>query len=182
MPHQEGHHGLDHSRDPCPWVALSDFGGAFCMGVCQPITIHTPSNRAILTIFATGNRRSSLARHQRLPQLTLQRTHDRLHHCHQSARSGARRQLRRLGRHVQHFRLRGKGRPKKRRPLERHHRWLLYRRRISSQRRAEGDKKWCDRMRDPAGCDRGCGHWVSANDGGEYEAGTASGPAAGKWQ
>ena len=26
-------HGLDHSRDPCPWVALSDFGGAFCMGV-----------------------------------------------------------------------------------------------------------------------------------------------------
>nr|POE64920.1 putative serine/threonine-protein kinase iksa [Quercus suber] len=25
-------HGLDHSRDPCPWVALSDFGGAFCMG------------------------------------------------------------------------------------------------------------------------------------------------------
>jgi hypothetical protein len=29
---QESHHGLDHSRDPCPWVALSDFGGAFCMG------------------------------------------------------------------------------------------------------------------------------------------------------
>lgn len=26
-------HGLDHTRDPCPWVALSDFGGAFCMGV-----------------------------------------------------------------------------------------------------------------------------------------------------
>ena len=24
---------MDHSRDPCPWVALSDFGGAFCMGV-----------------------------------------------------------------------------------------------------------------------------------------------------
>ncbi|OAG37605.1 mitochondrial import inner membrane translocase subunit tim17 [Fonsecaea monophora] len=23
---------MDHSRDPCPWVALSDFGGAFCMG------------------------------------------------------------------------------------------------------------------------------------------------------
>ena len=25
-------HIMDHSRDPCPWVALSDFGGAFCMG------------------------------------------------------------------------------------------------------------------------------------------------------
>jgi len=24
---------MDHTRDPCPWVALSDFGGAFCMGV-----------------------------------------------------------------------------------------------------------------------------------------------------
>ncbi|KAL9113561.1 MAG: hypothetical protein Q9227_002299 [Pyrenula ochraceoflavens] len=23
---------MDHSRDPCPWVALSDFGGAFSMG------------------------------------------------------------------------------------------------------------------------------------------------------
>ncbi|KAI9849242.1 MAG: translocase of the inner membrane [Sclerophora amabilis] len=23
---------MDHSRDPCPWVVLSDFGGAFCMG------------------------------------------------------------------------------------------------------------------------------------------------------
>jgi import inner membrane translocase subunit TIM17 len=25
---------MDHTRDPCPWVALNDFGGAFCMGVC----------------------------------------------------------------------------------------------------------------------------------------------------
>ncbi|KAK3331328.1 Tim17/Tim22/Tim23/Pmp24 family-domain-containing protein [Apodospora peruviana] len=23
---------LDHTRDPCPWVILSDFGGAFSMG------------------------------------------------------------------------------------------------------------------------------------------------------
>ncbi|KAJ5811221.1 hypothetical protein N7447_010737 [Penicillium robsamsonii] len=23
---------MDHTRDPCPWVALSDFGGAFAMG------------------------------------------------------------------------------------------------------------------------------------------------------
>ena len=26
--------GMDHSRDPCPWVILNDFGGAFAMGVC----------------------------------------------------------------------------------------------------------------------------------------------------
>lgn len=26
---------MDHTRDPCPWVALSDFGGAFCMGVSR---------------------------------------------------------------------------------------------------------------------------------------------------
>jgi len=25
---------MDHSRDPCPWVILNDFGGAFAMGVC----------------------------------------------------------------------------------------------------------------------------------------------------
>jgi hypothetical protein len=29
---------MDHSRDPCPWVALNDFGGAFCMGVRLAIT------------------------------------------------------------------------------------------------------------------------------------------------
>lgn len=28
---------MDHTRDPCPWVALNDFGGAFCMGVCDII-------------------------------------------------------------------------------------------------------------------------------------------------
>lgn len=28
---------MDHTRDPCPWVALSDFGGAFCMGVCNQL-------------------------------------------------------------------------------------------------------------------------------------------------
>lgn len=24
---------MDHTRDPCPWVILTDFGGAFAMGV-----------------------------------------------------------------------------------------------------------------------------------------------------
>lgn len=27
---------MDHTRDPCPWVILNDFGGAFCMGVRLP--------------------------------------------------------------------------------------------------------------------------------------------------
>lgn len=27
---------MDHGRDPCPWVILNDFGGAFSMGVRLP--------------------------------------------------------------------------------------------------------------------------------------------------
>lgn len=36
---------MDHTRDPCPWVALNDFGGAFCMGVCAvpPDVVFTSS-------------------------------------------------------------------------------------------------------------------------------------------
>ena len=34
-PRRSKKRSMDHSRDPCPWVALSDFGGAFCMGVCS---------------------------------------------------------------------------------------------------------------------------------------------------
>lgn len=31
---------MDHTRDPCPYVILSDFGGAFSMGVrLLPLTI-----------------------------------------------------------------------------------------------------------------------------------------------
>lgn len=31
---------MDHSRDPCPWVILNDFGGAFAMGVrLLPVTL-----------------------------------------------------------------------------------------------------------------------------------------------
>lgn len=26
---------MDHSRDPCPWVIINDFGGAFSMGVSR---------------------------------------------------------------------------------------------------------------------------------------------------
>lgn len=30
---------MDHGRDPCPWVILNDFGGAFCMGVSSPLNL-----------------------------------------------------------------------------------------------------------------------------------------------
>jgi hypothetical protein len=33
---------MDHSRDPCPWVILNDFGGAFAMGVSVSAHICSP--------------------------------------------------------------------------------------------------------------------------------------------
>lgn len=39
---------MDHTRDPCPWVILNDFGGAFAMGVCLPnISQQQPVNSVI---------------------------------------------------------------------------------------------------------------------------------------
>lgn len=32
---------LDHGRDPCPYVILNDFGGAFAMGV-RPDLLRRP--------------------------------------------------------------------------------------------------------------------------------------------
>jgi hypothetical protein len=34
---------MDHGRDPCPWVILNDFGGAFCMGVS--LALHARDDR-----------------------------------------------------------------------------------------------------------------------------------------
>ncbi|KNE97225.1 hypothetical protein PSTG_09487 [Puccinia striiformis f. sp. tritici PST-78] len=31
---------FDHSWDPCPWVVLNDFGGAFAMGAIGGIVWH----------------------------------------------------------------------------------------------------------------------------------------------
>ncbi|KAL7770557.1 hypothetical protein CFE70_000494 [Pyrenophora teres f. teres 0-1] len=33
---------MDHSRDPCPWMALRDFGGAFCTGLTTYASLGTP--------------------------------------------------------------------------------------------------------------------------------------------
>ena len=46
---------MDHSRDPCPWVALSDFGGAFCMGVGAFLSTVKRKKK-------TANRRNSASR------------------------------------------------------------------------------------------------------------------------
>ena len=46
---------MDHTRDPCPWVALNDFGGAFCMGVCSfKVDVHIPNLE--LTHLSIGHR------------------------------------------------------------------------------------------------------------------------------
>jgi hypothetical protein len=38
---------MDHTRDPCPWVILNDFGGAFSMGVSAFLTTTTTTISAI---------------------------------------------------------------------------------------------------------------------------------------
>lgn len=113
---------MDHSRDPCPWVALSDFGGAFSMGVRPPPPPspipqppQQPTNPPRPPL---GHRRCPLARHKRLPQLPLRRAPHRRPHGHQGARPGAWRQLWRLGRSVFYLRLRRKGHPKEGGPVQ----------------------------------------------------------------
>jgi len=113
---------MDHSRDPCPWVALSDFGGAFCMGVSPLSQKHIlparfPTNNHFSPL--TGNRRLPLARHQRLPQQPLRRTPHRRPNGDKSARARPGRQLRRLGRPLLDIRLRGQGDPEEGGSLQR---------------------------------------------------------------
>lgn len=68
-------HTMDHSRDPCPWVALSDFGGAFCMGVCLPMNTSTPIRIDFGSLInpgcGLGYRWCCLARCQGFPQQPL---------------------------------------------------------------------------------------------------------------
>ncbi|KNG83104.1 import inner membrane translocase subunit tim-17 [Aspergillus nomiae NRRL 13137] len=64
---------MDHSRDPCPWVALSDFGGAFCMGDYRANKMKT-----------VGNWWCSMARYQGFQKQPLRRASDRSPHSHQA--------------------------------------------------------------------------------------------------
>ena len=60
---------MDHTRDPCPWVILNDFGGAFAMGVCIPMVLPqcynqliTPCYRLSVGQYGTASRVSATAR------------------------------------------------------------------------------------------------------------------------
>lgn len=94
----------DHSRDPCPWVTLQDFGGAFCMGVRFPFRHPFPPgpSRNLLTnpLLFLGHRRRSMARRERLPEFSLRRATDRRPDSHQSPCAGPRWEFRGLGRCV----------------------------------------------------------------------------------
>lgn len=62
---------MDHTRDPCPWVILNDFGGAFAMGVRlnHPLFLRAQhQHQELANALLTGNRRHDLARHQGIPQ------------------------------------------------------------------------------------------------------------------
>lgn len=65
---------MDHSRDPCPWVALSDFGGAFCMGVSTVYRLlaagHVTWRASELTTY-TGHWGCSMAWGEGLPVCRL---------------------------------------------------------------------------------------------------------------
>ena len=46
---------MDHSRDPCPWVTLSDFGGAFSMGAMYALPPHcAPLQRRAANFYNRG--------------------------------------------------------------------------------------------------------------------------------
>ena len=62
----------DHTRDPCPWVILNDFGGAFSMGVILAssslLCFQLEFGNDLLQIVC---RWRNMAWHQRLPELSL---------------------------------------------------------------------------------------------------------------
>ena len=112
---------MDHGRDPCPYVILNDFGGAFAMGVRVKASFrslllpsphlgittcchrrktakhHSETDRLTVGLH-TGYWRNHLARHQGLPKLSLRRAPHRRHHRRQDAGARPGRQLWCLGR------------------------------------------------------------------------------------
>lgn len=106
---------MDHSRDPCPWVILNDFGGAFAMGVryLGPTPWHAYIDNT------SGSWRCCMARCERrmcprlgpattltmllVPQFSIRRAKNRCHHSYQGPRTCTRRQHWRLGRTIQYI-------------------------------------------------------------------------------
>lgn len=105
-----------------------------------------------------------------VPQLALRRTTHRRHHSHQGARARTWRQLRRLGRTVQHIRLRRKRPAEEGGPVERHHCRLLHRRLARRTRRLQVDAQRRDIVRHPAGRHRGRLDRLQPHDGRQHQA------------
>lgn len=162
---------MDHGRDPCPWVILNDFGGAFAMGVRPYHPSPSTMRPTLLTLPPTGNRRHDLARHQRLSQQPLRRAADRRHHSCQDARARIRRQLRRLGWHLQLGRLRRQGRAAKRGPVERHRGGLPDGWRAGDTGRVQVGEERRHRVCCVVGGNRGRRNWVPEDDGGQHKIG-----------
>ena len=82
---------MDHSQDPCPWMILSNFGGAFSMGVKAPFSLLLLYQSSLTeTATLVGYRWSRLARCKGLPKLSPRRTTHRGHHRDQSTRTSRR--------------------------------------------------------------------------------------------
>ena len=94
---------MDHSQDPCPWVILSNFGGAFSMGVRLLSLPLIYQSWLIYVLPPLGYRWNCLAWLKRFPKLTLRRTTHRSHHSDQSPRTGASGELWSLGRALLDF-------------------------------------------------------------------------------
>ena len=89
-------------------------------------------------------------------------------HSDQGSSACTRRQFRRLGRHVLDIRLRSKRHKEEGGPMERNHCRILHRRCACCAWRTKSSSQWCHRLRNPVGCHRRCGYWVSENHGREH--------------
>lgn len=61
---------VDHTRDPCPWVILNDFGGAFAMGVSFVLLSLEGIWSVIVTNFLLVDRWCGMAWRQGIPEFT----------------------------------------------------------------------------------------------------------------
>jgi hypothetical protein len=116
-----------------------------------------------------------------VPQLPIRRAPHWRHHSNQSTRTRPRRQLRSLGRTLQHIRLRSQGNTEEGRPVECHHCRLLHRRLARGSRWIQVDAQWRNIMRHPVGRHRRCLYWLQPHDGRQHEA-RCSPTTAGCWR
>jgi hypothetical protein len=111
-----------------------------------------------------------------VPKFTIRRATHWRDHRNQSPRTGARRQLWRLGRSFQHIRLRGQGNTEEGRSVERYHRRLLHRWLASCTRRLPVDAQRRHILCDSPSSYRGRLDWLQPYDGRQHK--TRCSPAA----